>query len=679
MAPLQKTADLEMVSGVADRQDDSLPLWIELLLVAAILLLAGALRTAAPGLTEFKADEARLLSLAYNMAEGELALRGISSSVGLPNFPASVWLYALPVAIWPHPYAATIFTGVLSTLSVALTYWFVRRYWGLLAALAATLIYAVSPWAVIFSRKIWAQDLLPLFVMGWAIGAAIALVDRRSRFMWLHLICLALAVQIHLAAVALVPATLLLLIIFRRAIRWRDVLIGALLALLTLLPFTFYLARNQNPAQLLSGAAASETIGGLSLDSLRYTIMITLGTEIHSLTGAQAFEQFQALVPDLSWVHLLWGILILAGLTVLIWEAWKRPFVPHAQVGLIVLIWIVLPVLIFLWQWTPVHLHYFIAVFPAPYIAAGVAFSQIPGLIPGASRRAQRLLLSASGAVLLITAVAQTGNLFSLQTFVANTATPSGYGVPLAKKMEAVNQVKTVISETGAAEVLIAGEGEAPLIDEFAAEWDVLLRDMPHRFVDATKNALFPAEAAVVLLDSRLEPPLSTGDLYLEAASSVKEVPLRPGEGNYTVLALPGEARPRASVAVDPPLLLANWVNLLGYDLPQRIDDETAVWQVHWRTGDNPDPVDYQIFSHLIDGQDRRAGQVDTAAFDPGQWRAGDELIGRFLMPWPETLVGPLIMRVGMYRYPSLEYVPMLDEAGNPYSDAAEFPLPDLD
>ncbi|MEJ2752795.1 MAG: hypothetical protein P8169_09010, partial [Chloroflexota bacterium] len=114
-------AELELATGLKDHRDEGFPLWLELMLFAAILLLAGILRMAEPGLTEFKADEARLLSLAYEMAEGELALRGISNSVGLPNFPASVWLYALPAAIWPHPYAATIFTGVLSTLAVALT------------------------------------------------------------------------------------------------------------------------------------------------------------------------------------------------------------------------------------------------------------------------------------------------------------------------------------------------------------------------------------------------------------------------------------------------------------------------------------------------------------------------------------------------------------------------------
>ena len=651
--------------------------WVEWLLVAAIVLLAGALRMAAPGLTEFKADEARLLALAYDMAEGELALRGISSSVGIPNFAASVWLYALPTLLWPHPYAATIFTGLLSTFAVFLTYWFLRRYWGTTAALAAALMIAVAPWAVIFSRKIWAQNLLPLFVMGWIIGAALAMVERRPRFMWLHLVCLALAVQIHLSAVALLPVTLLFFIIFRRNIRWRDVLVGGLLAALTVLPFAIYVLGSQDPGRSLAIAAGAGLEGAFSLDSLRHTVMISLGTQLHSLTGAEAFRDYLAHTPDLTLVHLFWGSLILMGIFTCAWAAWKRWSEPRAQVGLMVTIWLFMPALVFLWEWTPSYLHYYITVLPAPFIAAGVAFGSFPivlkRLLPAASSATRRLLMGVAWLVLAATAAAQAWALILLLNFVSITATPGGFGVPLAMKLEAAHQVVSMVTEKGAAEVLVAGLGELPRIDDFAAEWDVLLRDVPHRFVDATHSALFPSEAAVVLLDGRLEPSVSTGDLYLAAGTTVIEVPLRPGEGTYTILSLPGRARPTPDVAAEPPYLLANWVNLLGYDQPRRLDSKTAVWQIHWRTGDNPDPAEYQFFNHLVNGAGERIGQADAPAYDPDQWRAGDTLISRFSLPYPDTAVGPLAVRVGMYRYPSLENVPLLDEAANPYIDAAEF------
>ena len=43
----------------------------------------------------------------------------------------------------------------------------------------------------------------------------------------------------------------------------------------------------------------------------------------------------------------------------------------------------------------------------------------------------------------------------------------------------------------------------------------------------------------------------------------------------------------------------------------------------------------------------------------------------------PESIIEPLTMRTGMYQYPSLENVPLLDVAGNPYNDAAEFQIQD--
>ena len=67
----------------------------------------------------------------------------------------------------------------LNTLAVAGVYWLTRRTWGAPAALAGALLLAAGPWAIIFSRKIWAQNLLPPFAIGWGIGAALAFVEGR--------------------------------------------------------------------------------------------------------------------------------------------------------------------------------------------------------------------------------------------------------------------------------------------------------------------------------------------------------------------------------------------------------------------------------------------------------------------------------------------------------------------
>jgi hypothetical protein len=263
----------------------------------------------------------------------------------------------------------------------------------------------------------------------------------------------------------------------------------------------------------------------------------------------------------------------------------------------------------------------------------------------------------------------------TLTNFLGHVATPGAFGVPLAMKVETAERARALLAEKGAGEILVAGDGESPRIDAFPAEWDVLLRDVPHRFVDVNRSALFPAEGAIVIVDGRDTTRPWTGDLYQQAASSAEEISLRPDEGSFYVLALDGNAHPQPAEALEQPLLLANWVNLLGSDELRRADAETGIWQVHWRTGDNPDPAQYQFFSHLVDQEGQRIGQVDEAAFAPWQWKAGDTLISRFVIPWPEGANPPLTMRVGMYRYPSLEHVPLLDEAGNPYVDAATFSI----
>ncbi|MEZ4516518.1 MAG: hypothetical protein R3C44_06670 [Chloroflexota bacterium] len=139
-----------------------------------------------------------------------------------------------------------------------------------------------------------------------------------------------------------------------------------------------------------------------------------------------------------------------------------------------------------------------------------------------------------------------------------------------------------------------------------------------------------------------------------------------------------GNSAPDPQEPLDPPVLLANWVTLLGTDSLTVFDEREALWQVHWRTGDNPDPATYHFFNHLIDSNETRLAQVDAPAFDGDQWWAGDVVVSRFVIPWlPEDGESPFAMQVGMYRYPELTAVPLLDEAANPYADALTIPLPE--
>jgi hypothetical protein len=127
-------------------------------------------------------------------------------------------------------------------------------------------------------------------------------------------------------------------------------------------------------------------------------------------------------------------------------------------------------------------------------------------------------------------------------------------------------------------------------------------------------------------------------------------------------------------VSLPTPALLANFTRIVGHE-PLRFGPDGAVWDLFWRTADTPDAADYHIFNHLLDASGVRLAQADGAAFAGRQWRAGDGVVSRFVLPVPADVTPPLTMHVGMYRFPSLESVPVLDEAANPAGDFVEIPL----
>ncbi len=636
------------------------PTRAEWLAFATVIALAAVVRLARPDLTEFKADEGRLLTLALQAAAGDVPRHGIASSVGFPNAPLSVWLYALPLLLWRHPFAPTLFTGLLNTLAVAGVYWLARRTWGAPAALAGALLLAAGPWAIIFSRKIWAQNLLPPFAIGWGIGAALAFVEGRRPFVVLHLVCLALAAQLHPAAAGLAPATLLFLVVFRRRVGWGWGVAGGLLAALTAAPYVWHLwgVWRAGGLPFATGQAAAE----VSLESVWLALSIAAGFGIEPLAG-EAF----ALPLGAAVVRWLWLGLVVAGGGYAAWQVARRWERPASQVGLIVLAWLLAPALLFVWHRTPVYVHYFIAGLPAACILAGVVFAAVVERLTAWGRGVAWAAFVLTAGLLLL-------GWGGLMRAVVATPGETGFGLPLGTKLAATDAARRLRDETGAAEVLLAGDGADPERNDFPAEFRALLHDEPLRYVDLNAEALFPAAAAVVLLGPPVDDgPASARDLYAAAPGAVETVEAA-GVAVYTVHALPPAAAPSPAVALATPALLANFTHITGHN-ELRFGPDGAVWDLFWETADTPEAADYHIFNHLLDAAGTRVTQADGAAFAARQWRAGDGVVSRFVLPVPADVAPPLTMRVGMYRFPSLESVPVLDEAANPAGDFVEIPL----
>lgn len=608
------------------------------LLLLVILGLAALLRLGWPAITEFKADEARLLSLALDMAEFKsFALRGIGSSVGLPNFAMSVWLFSIPLLFWKHPYAATLFVGLLNTLAVYVCYRLARRYWGMPAAWTAAFMFAVSPWAVIYSRKIWAQDLLPLFVLG-CVGAALAaFVDGRRWALLAHIVLLSVVIQIHLSGVALLPFTALLLIIFWRRSRAArgEIVLGIVFAGLLAAPFGIWLARQTGggPSPL---AAALTGRADVDLDALRYAWLVWGGFDIHSLAGPNAFREYLGSVPDIDLVRWGWGLLAVGGLAVAVWR--RRP------ADLILALWLVVPVLFFIRHSTPVFPHYFIVTLPAAYMLAGVL---VEALAKAAARYERAVKLSAGG-LIGASALVQVAVWLALLFFIAGHDTTGGFGTPLGSLLATVDAATAARTARSSPEVLVVGAGDDPSVQEFPAVMDVLLRGAPHRFVNGLESAVLPRSGAIVVLES---PHLAAAERYYSRCAACAL--LWSGDHGLAVVALEPDAASHTPLPREfpEPRRLANGVELLAWQAEPG-------WAIYWRVGYIPPAADYHFFNHARDVQ------ADGVGYPSRYWRDGDIVISFFDLP----ATGPV--RVGMYEYPGVINVPVMDAAGNPYSDA---------
>jgi hypothetical protein len=635
----------------------------QFLLLALILLLATLLRIGWPRLTEFKFSEARLQALALELTrEGHLPLVGVPSSAGFDHSPISVYLYVPAFLLTASPIPATVYGGLVGVAAVVLCWW-LARWWpggGHWSSVVAALLFAVSPWAVAFSRKIWQVTFVPLICLAFIGLMVSALVQGRRWSLAWGLVVFAVLVQVHPSAVSLGLALALWLIVFWRQVKLAPLLLGGAMAALTFAPFLTHQVMNDWPAlAALRGLPA----GTWDLSALYLAWEAISGRGIHALAG-DAYPLLR-IVPQLGWTfHLVgWltvaGVLWLAWRMVVDWRAADRVVGQAARTNLILLSWLLVPILFNLRHSLDLYLHFFALVMPAAYLAIGRA-SQ--GILDRTGAGAERAIKVAGSIVLGLVVVGQVAALGMMARFVATHDTPGGFERPLGHYLDLAAQVVEGAEKSGAAEVLIVGEGDSPVVDEAPAIFDVLLRGrVPYRFVNGKTASLFPTHRSLVLLAPGAE----------DAARWYATWPASDLGDGYHVVMLDGSWPGEALEPVSGQRLFQNGIELQGYDWQSdaglgREDQVWLGWQVLWQS-----PDDTHFFVHLLDDEQQVLRQQDGVGYPTAYRRKGDRIISRFdVGPVEGRPLAPTSLRVGVYLYPQVVNVPLIDGAGNPSGDA---------
>ncbi|MGD2144258.1 MAG: hypothetical protein PVF54_07255, partial [Anaerolineae bacterium] len=655
---------------------------VELVVLVLILLLAASLRLTRLGLVEFKYDEAVTARAALAVArEGRLPAVGMITSRGPRNPALMSYVLAPPFALSRDPRLAAGWVALLGVAAVGLTYWVARAFFDWRVGALAAALFAACPWAVFQSRKIWTQN-LPLFTLVFAALVLTLVVRRRPWALAPALATAGCLISLHLGGIALLLSLGAILVLFHDRVRPLPLLLGVLLLLIVLSPYIIHDAQ--------SGWHNLRGFAGLDRPNIRFNAQalgmaarVASGYHLEDLAGT-SHEEFLASTLDLRWLDRLEIILFWLGA---LWAAWRvsRETLSHpaslsttGQGRAVLLCWFVIPVAL-LTQRAPVQPHDFNLLYPVQHIIIALLFVDVAdwgsSITGPRSKMSRRAVVSLIGLLIVVLIAWQIYDQEALLTFVARNDTPGGFGPPVKHALAAANRAETLAASDGGALIALLPGGE-PRHDGSAAAFDVLLEQNRRRLVDGRRAVVLPARPTIYLL----HPGASAAGSILEAQAQEvgPPLPLRTGSDSaYRFFrwqptgdtALPHSLDDQASrwalrsgSGYDPV------VTLLGYEWSgDPLPGGAIRWSLIWRVeGDPPAQVDLHWFNHLVGETGARWGQKDGVGLPTSNWCSADTVFEWFDIDIaPDAPPPPYFVRSGLYTYPDVVNLPLVDAAGN--------------
>jgi len=239
-------------------------------------------------------------------------LLGVESSVDVKNPGMSVWVFVILGKIFSvtNPIELAQAVQILNLIGLALLTFFTftsiskteREPWFWTIALAS-----VNPFAVIYQRKIWAQSILPFFMV-------ILLIfwwrKNKPLFAFLWGLVAAVVCQIHLSGMFFVAGFLLWNFFAEKyrdletvlATRWRDLISGGFIGSITAIPWLHHLFSFSNDESIFSGLSQL-----LQLRFWVFWITDPLGLHVGNFLGVQKGNSFFAQLGDFIKLPLISG------------------------------------------------------------------------------------------------------------------------------------------------------------------------------------------------------------------------------------------------------------------------------------------------------------------------------------------------------------------------------------
>lgn len=219
----------------------------EIIIPLLLFILSIFLRTfRLPEFIAYHQDQVRDLTyIAKVFQEHEVILLGPKASVG--NFYlAPLWYYLMSVAYFfsKSPLAPALMVAVLNSLATIFIYFFVRDFFSKKLAIYASLLYAVSPFSIEYSRFAWNPNPIPLFAIISIYCLFMYLFKQKKNFIYLSVAAANLVFQLHYQGFLLVAAVFIFPILRKD---WKRLFGSFVIFILMLSPFFIFEVINNFP------------------------------------------------------------------------------------------------------------------------------------------------------------------------------------------------------------------------------------------------------------------------------------------------------------------------------------------------------------------------------------------------------------------------------------------------
>ncbi len=409
-----------------------------------IIILAIFLRFYKTELAEFKYDEAYFMQTAKDAIENkQLPLVGSGSSVGTRHPVGFIYLMILLVTVSKNPLIVSGLLALLNVFGIVLLYFLLKRHFSIKTALIACLLVAASPYAVIYSRKIWQPDIVSFFIIIFMFFFYKAIFDKDRKSVILSLVALGVVMQMHtfgLFFLAFVP----FLYYYSSKMRARTLFfIGVVLILLMYAPYVRYeLTHDFENLKKLSEYSKKPAHFNSDAFVLSLNSVSTRGYDY--FLGGDSLKQK---VFRMTFVDFLAIFVYLYSIGYVVFRTFKKnpdflskrtkslkrlvPIVVSDPKIFFILLWLFIPILILLFPKGGVFPHYLTFTYPAQWVIMAIFFDSLLG------KSNNKIIKWAVLIVLLLIVARYTIFTVAVYDYVDNTKyIHADYGTPIKYKID---------------------------------------------------------------------------------------------------------------------------------------------------------------------------------------------------------------------------------------------------